>query len=121
MRPLLLLPLLLAGCVQPPSYDSAWAVQQAIRSVPTRTAWSRRAGSNNCGTPYQFKLCRIIVRPSHRPPIYAEQLEDILASIPISDMPAVIAKDTKSQPMPGPDSADRVAAVAHSPTTQMLP
>ena len=85
MRPLALLPLILVGCVQPS------AVRQDVAAVRIMPLLAANPG--NCGTPYRFKPCGIIWRPSHRPPIYAEQLENIVGNIPVSDMPTVIAKD----------------------------
>jgi len=96
MRLLALLPLMLAGCVQPAQYYTA----AMVREVAARPPLPLPSDTDNCGTPYKFKLCGITWHPSHRQPIYAEQLEDISGNIPISDMPTVIAKYT-AIPEPG--------------------
>jgi hypothetical protein len=44
---------------------------------------------DNCGTPYAFRLC-IATLPLRRP-VSVEQLDDIPGSVPVGDMPTVIA------------------------------
>jgi hypothetical protein len=96
MRLLVLVPLVLAGCAQPGQHASTKPIQQDVARISAPLP----PDTDNCGTPYKFKLCGIVWRPTHRLPIYAEQLEDIGGNIPISDMPTVIAKNT-SLPEPG--------------------
>jgi hypothetical protein len=97
MRPLWLLPLILAGCVQSPQDDLAGAeVQWDLTTTTPRPVPPRRPHADNCGTPHHFKLCGVTWKPSHPEPIYAEQLDEILGDIPLSDMPTVIPKGAGS-------------------------
>jgi hypothetical protein len=78
-----LIALVLTGCAVPPPNYADTGPYHITNYVPSPLE------PENCGSPYAFELC--IALPPRRPSVHIEQLDNLPGSVPVDDMPTVIA------------------------------